>query len=71
LTLNEANNYSNGTTITGVTTLKCKNATALGSGDLSQAPYTVLHVATANGKMTISGAHTNTGNGPRTIRIGA
>ena len=71
LTLNEANSYSNGTTIAGVTTLKCKNATALGSGGLSQAPYTVLHVATSDGKMTISGAHTNTGPGPRTIRIGA
>jgi hypothetical protein len=70
LTLGVANSYSNGSTLTNGT-LKCNNAASLGSGGLAQADGTTLHVATVDGKMTIQGAHTNTGSGSRTIRIGA
>jgi hypothetical protein len=70
LTLGVANSYSNGSTLTNGT-LKCNNAASLGTGGLAQANGTTLHVATVNGKMTIQGAHTNTGSGSRTIRIGA
>jgi autotransporter-associated beta strand protein len=70
LTLAVANTYTQGTTLS-VGTLKCGNAASLGTGGLAQANGTTLHVATSNGKLTIQGAHTNTGNGPRTIRIGA
>ena len=70
LTLGVANSYSNGSTLTNGT-LKCNNAASLGTGGLAQASGTVLHVATVDGKMTIQGAHTNTGSGSRTIRIGA
>jgi autotransporter-associated beta strand protein len=67
---NVVNTYTQGTTLS-VGTLKCNNAASLGTGGLAQANGTTLHVATSDGKMTISGAHTNTGTGSRTIRIGA
>jgi autotransporter-associated beta strand protein len=70
LTLGVANSYSNGSTLTNGT-LKCNNAASLGAGGLAQANGTTLHVATVDGKMTIQGAHTNTGSGSRIIRIGA
>jgi autotransporter-associated beta strand protein len=70
LTLGVANSYSNGSTLTNGT-LKCNNAASLGTGGLAQSNGTTLHVATVDGKMTITGAHTNTGTGSRTIRIGA
>ena len=70
LTLSAANSYNAGTTL-AAGTLKSTDATALGTGGLAQANGTTLHVATSDGKMTIQGAHTNTGSGSRTIRIGA
>jgi len=70
LTLAVANTYTQGTTIS-VGTLKCGNAASLGTGGLAQANGTTLHVTATGGKLTIQGAHTNTGTGNRTIRIGA
>lgn len=73
LTLAAANTYTQGTTLS-VGTLKCSNVQSLGTGasaGLAQANNTTLHVATVDGKMTITGAHTNTGTGSRIIRIGA
>ena len=73
LTLAAANTYTQGTTLS-VGTLKCSNVQSLGTGasaGLAQANNTTLHVTTVDGKMTITGAHTNTGIGSRTIRIGA
>ena len=73
LTLAVANTYTQGTTLS-VGTLKCSNVQSLGTGasaSLAQANNTTLHVTTVDGKMTITGAHTNTGTGSRTIRIGA
>jgi hypothetical protein len=70
LTLGVANSYSNGSTLTNGT-LKCNNAASLGTGGLAQANNTTLHVTATGGKLTIQGAHTNTGTGNRTIRIGA
>ena len=69
LTLAVANTYTQGTTIS-VGTLKCGNATSLGTGGLAQANNTTLHVTATGGRLTIQGAHTNTGTGSRTIRIG-
>ena len=70
LTLAVANTYTQGTTLS-VGTLKCGNAASLGTGGLAQANGTTLHVTATGGKLTIQGAHTNTGTGNRTIRIGA
>jgi autotransporter-associated beta strand protein len=70
LTLVVANTYTQGTTLS-VGTLKCGNAASLGTGGLAQANNTTLHVTATGGKLTIQGAHTNTGIGNRTIRIGA
>jgi autotransporter-associated beta strand protein len=70
LTLAVANTYTQGTTLS-VGTLKCGNVTSLGTGGLAQANGTTLHVTATGGKLTIQGAHTNTGSGSRTIRIGA
>lgn len=70
LTLAAANTYTQGTTLS-VGTLKCGNAASLGTGGLAQANDTVLQVTATGGKLTIQGAHTNPGIGPRTIRIGA
>lgn len=70
LTLAVANTYTQGTTLS-VGTLKCGNVTSLGTGGLAQANGTTLHVTATGGKLTIQGAHTNTGTGNRTIRIGA
>jgi autotransporter family porin len=69
LTLAVANTYTQGTTIS-VGTLKCGNAASLGTGGLAQANNTTLHVTATGGRLTIQGAHTNTGTGSRTIRIG-
>lgn len=70
LTLAVANTYTQGTTLS-VGTLKCGNATSLGTGGLAQANGTTLQVTATSGKITIQGAHTNTGTGSRIIRIGA
>jgi len=70
LTLAVANAYNSGTTVSSGT-LKCGNVTSLGTGGLAQASGTTLHVTATGGKLTIQGAHTNTGTGNRTIRIGA
>ena len=70
LTLAVANTYTQGTTLS-VGTLKCGNVTSLGTGGLAQANGTTLHVTATGGKLTIQGAHTNTGTGNRIIRIGA
>jgi len=70
LTLAVANTYTQGTTLS-VGVLKCGNAASLGTGGLAQANGTTLHVTATGGKLTIDGAHTNTGTGSRTIRIGA
>ena len=70
LTLAVANTYTQGTTLS-VGVLKCGNAASLGTGGLAQANGTTLHVTATGGKLTIDSAHTNTGTGSRTIRIGA
>jgi hypothetical protein len=70
LTLVVGNAYGSGSTLS-VGTLKCGNVTSLGTGGLAQANGTTLHVTATGGKLTIQGAHTNTGTGSRTIRIGA
>jgi fibronectin-binding autotransporter adhesin len=70
LTLAVANTYTQGTTHSGGT-LKCGNVASLGTGGLVQANSTTLHVTATGGKLIIQGAHTNTGTGNRTIRIGA
>lgn len=70
LTLAVANTYTQGTTLS-VGTLKCGNVASLGTGGLVQANNTTLHASAANGRLTIQGAHMNTGSGSRIIRIGA
>lgn len=70
LNLTAANAYNSGTTLSAGT-LKCSNVQSLGTGGLAQANNTTLHVTATGGKLTIQGAHTNTGTGSRTIRIGA
>lgn len=70
LTLSVANTYNSGTTLS-YGTIKCGNVTSLGTGGLVQAGGTTLQVATANGKLTIQGAHTSASTGNRFIRIGA
>ena len=70
LTLAVANTYTQGTTLS-VGVLKCGNVASLGTGGLAQANGTTLHVTATGGKLTIDGAHTNTGTGSRIIRIGA
>lgn len=70
LTLAVANTYTQGTTLS-VGVLKCGNVTSIGTGGLAQANGTVLQVTATGGKLTIQGAHTNTGTGSRIIRIGA